>query len=101
MSVIGTDFELTGVDCSYSDCVHIVSVIESYLNAMLGKVLVGENACVVTPILGLNKGTNMASGGTASQTTGQQPEQVVCTPAFVFPAATAFPGKCLSVVIGC
>ena len=35
----------------------------------------------------------MASGGTASQTTGQQPEQVVCTPAFVFPAATAFPGK--------
>ncbi|XP_054165462.1 zinc finger protein 436-like [Oppia nitens] len=41
---------------------------------------------------GLNKGANMASGGTASQTSGQHTEQVVCTPTFVFPAATAFPG---------
>lgn len=55
-----------------------------------------ESLCVWvwgTPYSGANKERNMASGGTTSQTSGQQPEQVVCTPAFVFPAATAFPGK--------
>jgi hypothetical protein len=35
----------------------------------------------------------MASSATVGQTSApQQPEQVVCTPAFVFPAAAAFPG---------
>lgn len=48
-----------------------------------------------TPMyVGRTKKSIMASGGTASQTTApQQPEQVVCTPTFVFPATAAFPGK--------